>query len=161
MLHQSENQDYYFFDCVITSYLCLFQYIGLLYPCFKFSKNFISSLIDKVTIGTKNVALIIIRFVHVILSWYCINRYFFVHNKSSFYFTSYKWQRDIQKLFRYLSGIVTSTFKIGTGDCLYLLHFEAVPVFFPLFLSYIQMIYHLKHYYQRHQFHLYNNSINF
>ena len=68
MLHQSENLDYYFFDCVITSDLCLFQYIGLLYPCFIFSKNFISSLIDKVTIGTKKLSLKMIRFVHVILS---------------------------------------------------------------------------------------------
>ena len=40
------------FGWVIISDLYLFQKIGLLNPCFMFSKNLILSLIDKVTKGT-------------------------------------------------------------------------------------------------------------
>ena len=45
-----------------------------------------------------------------------INTQFFVHDKSSSIsrFISGK-SRDLKKLLRYLSGIVTSTYKVGTG----------------------------------------------
>ena len=75
--------------------------------------------------------------------------------------------RDFQKLLRYVSKIVTSTFKAGTGGCC---SWFLSPLFpdcaglcgiFLLFSFYVQMIYYLKHYYQHHQFRLYNNFINF
>ena len=54
----------------------------------------------------------------VMLLWCSDNTQSFVHGKSSFIseFISGK-SRNPQKLLRYLSGIVTSTFKDGTGDC--------------------------------------------
>ena len=47
-----------------------------------------------------------------------INTQSFVHDKSSSIsqFIHGK-SRDLQKLLQYLSGIVTSTFKAGTGGC--------------------------------------------
>ena len=52
------------------------------------------------------------------LSWCSINTQFFVHDKSSSIsqFISGK-SRNLQRVLRYLSGIVTSAFKAGTGGC--------------------------------------------
>ena len=52
MLDQSDNLNHCFFGCIVISDLYLFQEIFLLNPYFIFSKNFILSLIDKVTTGT-------------------------------------------------------------------------------------------------------------
>ena len=48
-----------FFGCVVISDLYLFQEIVLLNLCFRFSKNLILSLVDKVAIGTESLALFI------------------------------------------------------------------------------------------------------
>ena len=50
------------------------------------------------------------------LLWYSDNIQSFVHDKSSSIsqFINHR-SRDLQKLLRDLSGIVTSTFKAGTG----------------------------------------------
>ena len=60
--------------------------------------------------------LVIIKFTPVVLLRYYINTWSFVHNKSSSVtqFISSK-SRNLQKLLRYLSRIVTSTFKVGTA----------------------------------------------
>ena len=52
------------------------------------------------------------------LLWCSINTQSFVHDKSSstLQLLKGKW-RKLQKLLRYLSGIVTSTFKVGTHSC--------------------------------------------
>ena len=60
--------------------------------------------------------LVIIKYIPIVLLRYYINTQSFVHNKSSSVtqFISSK-SRNLQKLLRYLSGIVTSTFKVGTA----------------------------------------------
>ena len=110
--------------------------------------------------------LVIIKFVPVMWSWCCINTQFFVYDKSGSIsrFINGK-SRNLQKLPRHLSGIVTSTFKAGTavwgGRSVSSQVFLVFLAVFVLFLFYIQMIYHLKHNHQQQQLHLYNNSINF
>ena len=97
-----------------------------------------------------------------------INTHFLTHDKSSSIsqFINGK-SRKRQKLLRYLSGIVTSTFKVDTFGCGGQSASPSFPdcsgllVFSYSFLFYIKMIYHLKYYKQHHQFRLYNNSINF
>ena len=60
--------------------------------------------------------LVITKFTTIMLLFCSINTQYFAHDKSSYIsqFINSK-SRDLQKLLRYLSGIVTSTFKIGTG----------------------------------------------
>ena len=84
---------------------------------------------------------------------------------------------DLPKLLQYLSRTVISTFKVGACRCG---NFKGCGGWdlsgfgggcgggcgrcsgaFPLFSSYIQMIYPMKHYYQPHPFYLYNNFTNF
>ena len=61
--------------------------------------------------------LVIMKFISVVLLC-SINRKSFVHNKSSSTSQFLKGKiRDLQKWLRYLSGIVTSAFKDGTGGC--------------------------------------------
>ena len=61
--------------------------------------------------------LVITKLTPVTLLSYFINTQSFFHDKSSSIsqFIDGK-SRDLQKLLRYLSGIVTSTFKFGTGS---------------------------------------------
>ena len=74
-------------------------------------------LIDKVTAGTWSLALVIIKPTPVIWSSSAINTQFLYHFKSrSTHFIKNK-SRDLQKLLRYLSRIVTSVFNGGTGGC--------------------------------------------
>ena len=96
-----------YFGWFAISDLYLFQEIALLNPCFIFSKNLIFSLVE--------LMLIIIKFALVML-WCCVNTQSFVHNKLSSIsqFINGK-SRDLEKLLRYFSGIVTSTLKGGTG----------------------------------------------
>ena len=72
---------------------------------------------------------------------------------------------NLQKLLRYLSGIVTSKFKCGTAGCAGRFTSVGFPdcdglsgVFLTVFVLYL---YHLKHYHQHFQFCLYSNSIKF
>ena len=60
--------------------------------------------------------LVIIKFAPIILLWCLINTQCFVHEKSSSVsqFITGK-SRNLQKLLRYLSGMVISTFKADTG----------------------------------------------
>ena len=93
-----------------------------------------------------------------------------VHDKSSFTSQFIKAKsRDVQKLLRYLSGIVTFTFKNDADGCA---GWSACPEFWScgnllaillLFLFYIEIIFHPKHYqlHQHHRFCLSNNSPNF
>ena len=94
----------------------LFQEIVLLNSRFTFSKNLTLSLIDKVTTVTKRLVLVMKSFTSVMLLFCSINAQSFVHEKLSSVLQFINWKsRDLQKLLRYLSGIVTSTFKIVTG----------------------------------------------
>ena len=96
--------------------LYLFQEIVLLNSRFTFSKNLTLSLIDKVTTVTKSLVLVMESFTSVMLLFCSINAQSFVHEKLSSVLQFINWKsRDLQKLLRYLSGIVTSTFKIVTG----------------------------------------------
>ena len=52
------------------------------------------------------------------LLWCSVNTQFFVHDKSSSVSQSINGKsRNLQKLKRYFSGLVTSTFKVGPADC--------------------------------------------
>ena len=105
-----------FFGCVISD-LYLFQYIALLNLCFRFSNNLILSFIDKVTTWfTKILMLIIMTFTPITLIWWCsISTQSVLHDKWSCTLQFIKGKsRDLQKFLKYLSGIVTSTFKDGT-----------------------------------------------
>ena len=124
--------------------------------------------------------LVITKFTSVMLLWCSINTQSFVHNKSSstLQLLKGKW-RKLQNLLRYLSGIVTSTFKVGThscGGCGGRGGWDTSGfgkgcggrgdrsvfsgVFHVIFVLY-STIYTVKHYHQHHQFCLYNNSTTF
>ena len=142
---------FFFFCCVFISDLYLFQDIVSWILASSFlKKNML--FMDKVTTGTLSLVLVIMKFNPIIVLWCSIK----MQSRSTK-------SKDSQKLLRYLSGIVTSTFKDGTGSCsgwsAFLLDFQVLL----LFLFYIRMIYHLKHYryHQLHQFCLCNNSTNF
>ena len=108
-----------FFDCVVISDLYLFQETVVLNPCFTFSKNLMLSFIDKVTtVWDMKFSASNHEISSVMLFWCSIKTQSFVHNKSSSTSQFIKGKsRDLQKLLSYLSGIVTSTFKDGTGGC--------------------------------------------
>ena len=153
-----------FFGCVVISDLYLFQELVLLNPCYIFYKNLILSFIDKVTTGKQSFVLVITKFTPAMLLFCSVNAQSFVHDKSSSIsqFVNGK-SKDLQKELRYMIEIVTSTCKIGTGGRFASPSFPSLSglVFTQLFLFYIQIYYHLKHYHQHHQFCLYNNSIKF
>ena len=104
----------------------------------------------------------------VILSWRPINTQPLSHDKSMSTWQFIKSNsRHLQKLLKYLSGVVTSMFKDGTGGC-------ACWFAFPVFLGCggysgvsltiffkTQMIYHLKRYHQLYRFCLYDNFSKF
>ena len=80
----------------------------------------------------------------------CINTQSFARNKSSSISQFIKGKsRDLKKWLFCLSGIMTSTFKVGTVlnscDLLYFQTVEVAVVFFMLPLFYSQMIYAVKH----------------
>ena len=106
-----------FFVYVVISNLYLFQEVVLLNPCLIFSKNLILPVIDKVTTGTQSLASFIRNIAPVIIL--CSdNTQSSVQDKSSSISQSINGKsRDLQTLLQYLSGIVTSTFKTGTGSC--------------------------------------------
>ena len=105
--------------------------------------------------------LVIEKLTRVMLLFCSINTQSFVHDKSSSISQFINGNsRDFQKLLRYLSGIVTSTCKVGTGGRFASPSFPGISGMFPTILFYIKMIYHLKPYHH-YQFCLYNNSINF
>ena len=80
-----------------------------------FSKNLMLSFIDKATSGL-SLVLVILKSMPVMLLLCSTNIQAFVHYKSSSTSQLLKGKsRDLQKLLRYLSGIMTSTFKVGTG----------------------------------------------
>ena len=109
----------------------------------------------------------IINFVSLIS--YCINTQSFVNDKTSCIsqFINGK-SRDLQNLRKSLSGIVTSSFKVGTGG-----HGGEFPssaesgcaglcdIFPIIFVLYPNDLPSIKHYGQHYQLCLYNNSINF
>ena len=73
------------------------------------------SFIDKVTSGS-SLVLVILKSMPVMLLLCSSNIQSFVHYKSSSTSQLLKGKsRDLQKLIRYLSGIMASTFKVGTG----------------------------------------------
>ena len=129
-----------FLGCAIISDLYLFQEVVLLNHCLIFSKNLILSLIEKVTTGTYSLELVCPKFVPAMLLFCSINTQSFVHDKLNG---------------RYLNGIVTLMFRVGTGGRF------ASPSFPALFGVCTTIFVLYKHYHQHHQFHLYNNSINF
>ena len=102
----------------------------------------ILSLIDKVTTGTKSLVTVIPKFTPVMLLFSSINTQSFVRDKSSSIsqFTNSK-SIDLQKLLRYLSGIVTSTFKADTGGRFVSLSFPGlsgvVPSIFVLYSNHL------------------------
>ena len=137
MLDQSDNLNYCFWLCfyfrsIFVSRNC----------CFIFSKNLILSLIDKVTTGTKSLVTVIPKFTPVMLLFSSINTQSFVRDKSSSIsqFINSK-SIDLQKLLRYLSGIVTSTFKADTGGRFVSLSFPGlsgvVPSIFVLYSNHL------------------------
>ena len=128
-----------FFGCFIISGHYLFEELVLLNPCFIFSKNLILSLTDKVTTGTKifNVDNHKIYFCFIIMM---LNQYtvFFPDKSSSIsQFINVK-SRSLQKLLRYLSWIVTSTFKVGTASLFTFPSFPGCGGVFPtIFVLYL------------------------
>ena len=105
-----------FFVCVVISDLYLLQEIVLLNPCFIFSKNLILPLIDKVTTGTKILVLVITKRTPVLYYFVLsLGSLLSMINQVLFHSLSMKNQKDLQKLLKYLSGIVTSAFKVSTG----------------------------------------------
>ena len=110
MLDQSNNLNYYFFGCAVISDLCLFQKIVFVNFCFKISKNLMLSLIDKLTTTIQILVLVIINLTLVMSLWCSID-------KESFSLFMCGTLRNLQMLLRYLSEIVTPTFKDGTSGC--------------------------------------------
>ena len=81
--------------------------------------------------------LVITKFTPVMLLFSAINTQSFVHDKSSSIseFTNEKsW--DLQKLLRYLSGIVTLTIKVGTCDQFASPSIPGLSVVFAIFALY-------------------------
>ena len=122
--------------------------------------------------------LVIIKTTPVMWSSSSINTQFFKNFKSCSVSQFIKGKsRNLQKLLRYLSGIVTSVFKGSIGSCTGCGGWDpfgfsggcagraslAFVLSLLLYLSYILMIYHLRHYHHHHHhwFGLYNNSISF
>ena len=105
-----------FFVYVVISDLSVFQVIVLLNPWFIISRNLILLFIDNETIGTSSFALVIWNVAPIMLLWCSDNTQSFVHDKTSsiWPFISRK-SKNLQKLLRYLNGIVNSTFKAGTA----------------------------------------------
>ena len=133
------------FGCVAVSDLLQFPRNFLLNPYFIFSKNHIILYLE-----------------HIFSKW------LFVHDKSSsiLQFINAK-SKDLPKLLRQLSGIVTSTFKAGTGGCGGWSASLSFPgpsglsgAFLTIFVLYSNDL-PSKHSHQHHQFHLYNNSATF
>ena len=172
MLNQSYNLNYCFWVVL------LLQEIVLLIFFFIFPKYLMLLFIGKVTTGD-HLVLLIIKFTPVMLLWCFINTQSFVHDKSSSTSQLIKDKsRFLPNLIRYLSGRVSSTFKISTCGCSGCDgrgswdpsgfggscdgrgcrggHSSTFPIIFSL-----QRIYPEKPYHQYHQFHLYNNSTNF
>ena len=105
-----------FIGYVIISDLYLFQDIVLLNPYFKFSKNLMLSFITKVTTGSWSLVLAVMKFTPVMLLWCSINTQYFVHDKSSYTLNFINCKtRDLQKLLKCLSGIVSMKIKDDTS----------------------------------------------
>ena len=67
MFDHSDNLNYCFFGCVVISGLNFSHEFVLLSPGFIFSKNLILSLKEKLTIVTKSLIFLILKFTSVML----------------------------------------------------------------------------------------------